>query len=126
MNDCACVYASAGESYSVGSTLMRRARIKHTCGECNRTINPGEIYEYQTGCCDGQWYDAKTCSDCLSMRKSFFCKGYAFNGIWDDLHCHIDGMFGEISSECIVKLTPRAREMVCELIEEVWEKYYDE
>jgi len=43
------------------------------------------------------------------------------------VHEHVvDEMFGNISSDCLVNLTPTAREQVCKFIEEGWELYYGE
>ena len=46
---------------------MRKARKAHRCGECSRTIEPGETYQYASGKCEGEMYDAKTCSLCLAL-----------------------------------------------------------
>ena len=47
----------------------RRAKKEHRCLECNGPIHPGEVYEYATGKCEGDWFDAKTCPACLDLRK---------------------------------------------------------
>jgi hypothetical protein len=118
---CGCVWIddSNGPDFIVEKTPT--ARIEHKCGECERVISPGETYEKATGCWDGRVSTHKTCGDCLSIRKSFFCKGWEYGALWERLADHINDMRGEISSECILPLTPDAREGVFELIERAWE-----
>ena len=62
----------------------------------------------------------KTCLDCLSIREMFFCDGWYYEMIHEYLYEHIQEMKGEISEDCIKCLPPKAREMVCEMIEKVW------
>jgi hypothetical protein len=100
---------------------MVRARKIHKCGECSREILPGEQYEYATGGCSDSIIDQhKTCADCLSVRDSFFCNGWMYGVMWEQLWEHIFDMGGEIDSSCIVPLTPKAQGDVCDLIEQVW------
>lgn len=126
MNDCACVYvADGGFSCDFFREIIRTARKEHKCGECSRTIKPGEHYEIATGKWDGIICSSKTCSDCLSVRSSFFCRGYNYGGIWEDLAEHICEMGGQIDSSRLVPLTPVAREKVCEEIEQQWDDEED-
>ena len=46
------------------------ARIPHTCCECGRTVQVGEIYENATGLWDGSWATYKTCEKCADIRES--------------------------------------------------------
>lgn len=65
--ECYCDY----EPTDFYNRTTPKARIEHRCEECNRTIQPGESYEYISA----KWtcYDAveiyKTCSHCLSLRQ---------------------------------------------------------
>jgi hypothetical protein len=118
---CGCIWVddSYGPEFICETNPV--ARIEHKCGECNRVIKPGEKYERASGCWDGRLETHKTCGDCLSIRASFFCAGWAYGGLWEMLGDHINDTRGEISSECILPLTPDAREGVFELIEKAWE-----
>ena len=62
------------------------------------------------------------CLDCASIEAEFFCDGFGFECIWEDLRQHIVDMNGKISSDCLVRLTKSARDDVCDLIEEYWEE----
>lgn len=124
--DCACVYVGGYDGPNLYWVKMRIARKPNTCIECERTIEPGEKYEHDQSRYEDWWSSHVTCLDCKSIRDSFFCDGWLFGSMLDNLHEHIENMNGEIASECIVPLTPRAREMVCEMIEKAWEIFEDE
>lgn len=118
---CSCIYVDDSYSPEFINERTPVARIEHKCGECDRIIKPGEKYESATGCWDGEVSTHKTCTDCLSVRKSFFCNGWQYGVLWEMLADHINDMRGEIASDCILPLTPDAREGVFELIERAWE-----
>ena len=122
--DCSCVYVQQGDR--AGRRLseeMPRARKPHTCGECRRQIVPGETYERTTGIWDGDLSTYKTCTDCISMREEFFCDGWFYGFIWENLVEHLSDVvkFGDgVASSCLVPLTPTARDRVCAEIERLW------
>jgi hypothetical protein len=126
MSDCGCVYIDVDETSETICQEIRKARKTHKCEECNREIIKGEKYEYLFSKYDGSTDVHKTCLDCLSIRKTFFCDGWYYGQLWEALFEHIRDMDGRISSSCLVDLTPRARERVCEQIEEVWEDLGDD
>lgn len=123
--DCACVMIEDSKQPEFFKSKIVTAKNPHICSECHREIQPGEKYEYVSGKWEGCFDTFKTCEDCLSIRSSFFCEGYMFGGMFEMLSEHIDEMDGEISSDCIVDLTPAARAKVCEMIEREWE-YFDD
>jgi len=89
-------------------------------------VRVGEKYEFARLKYDGRWSSYVTCRDCESIRDSFFCDGWLFETLLDDLQEHINAMNGEIASECLEPLTLRAREMVCDMIEKAWAHLEDE
>ena len=118
---CACVHFEYDEdSCEFEKIEDRKAKKQHQCCECGRIIEIGEQYENFSGKWDGDFGYYKTCSDCLSICKSFFCNGREFTSVYSMLADHIEYMKGEISSDCLVPLTPRARAKVCEMIEQDW------
>jgi hypothetical protein len=128
-SDCACVYVGDYDGPEFCHAERRRARKTHKCDECWREIVAGETYEHVRGKWDGYMSTFKTCGDCLSIRDSFFCEGFMYGGLWEDLHEHLHAVvrFGTgIDSSCLVSLTPRAREKVCDEIEELWEGMDDD
>ena len=85
----------------------RRARKPHRCGECNRTIEPGETYRYGSGKCDGWFSQWKTCQQCLQATRwlNRVCDGYLIGCVQEDLMHHIRGQEeGELSSAPLVRL----------------------
>jgi len=122
MNSCSCVYVNVdGDGPEFYSHFERRARKEHVCSECGRVIQKGETYRVETGRWEGRFDTYKICRDCVSIRDSFFCEGYSYTMVLEDLREHIQEVGGEISEDCLAGLTPGAREVVCGMIEEVWE-----
>lgn len=118
---CGCIYTDCDGDGAVLSQAIRTAAKKHDCTECQRTIEKGEKYEVYNGVFDGDFFTSKTCPDCLSARNEFFCGGYCLESIWDDIRTHIFELEGEISSECIARLTPRSREKLIEIIDDCFQ-----
>lgn len=124
--ECACVAVDIDNYPEFFEEKTRKAVKPNKCSECRRVIEPGERYEHVAGKWDGHFETFKMCSDCLSIRKSFFCEGFSFGGMLEELGEHINYMNGEVSGDCIKPLTPRAREIVCEMIEREWERFDDD
>lgn len=78
------------EATIVYTYAERKARKAHVCGECERMIEKGEVYEYYTGLYDFGWTEAKTCLHCLSARRWLekACNGYVFEQVHYDLIDH--------------------------------------
>jgi len=125
MSDCSCIYADYDGCADEIQKAVRVARKPHKCQECYRVIKKGEKYEYYAGNYDG-FFTHKTCTDCLSVREEFFCSGFGFGAIWEDVWEHVQELDGNISSECLAKLTPRAREKICDYVQEAWDEEIDE
>jgi len=119
---CACINVEVEDGTTFERIENRVAKKQHRCCECRRTIEIGEQYENFAGKWDAEFWCFKTCSDCLSIRKSFFCNGHEFHSILSRLTSHIEDMNAEISSDCLVLLTPNARALVCEMIEVAWKQ----
>lgn len=134
--DCACVYVDNSDgSYDDWGDEIRVAGVERTCSECRREIALGEEYEDAFGAhLDDdenvlEMHTYVTCRDCVSMRNSFFCHGWACERIWYDLGEHLDEVvrFGDgVSSDCLTPLTKAARDDVCDLIEKIWEEWDEE
>jgi hypothetical protein len=120
MTDCSCVYIGENECPDLYYTKIRKARKEHRCGECGRPILKNEKYEKVDAASDGIFYHHKTCEDCFSVARSFFCNGLIHGRLWSDLEYHVRDIGGQVSSDCLVPLTKTAREKVCDLIEELW------
>lgn len=120
MTGCGCIYIDCDEYADVYRSKVQRARKEHKCDECGRTIVRGEEYEYAVMCVEGSWDKSKTCVDCLSVRKVFFCHGWQFTTLWEYLDEHIQNTNGQISSDCILALTPAARVDVLDRIDRHW------
>ena len=77
------------------STLLRelhpRARKAHRCGECGRTIEPGEKYTLSKTLFEGRVEGYKTCDHCAVARDwlGANCGGWLYGGVWADIEEHI-------------------------------------
>jgi hypothetical protein len=120
METCGCIYVPEYDPADFYYDEIRKAIKIHKCSECDRDIQPGEKYEKVVAKYEGDLRTYKTCPDCLSVRDVFFCAGFFHEGLWEYVAEHVEDMNGNISSECLIKLTPAAREKVCDLIEEAW------
>lgn len=123
MFHCSCVLSSGDEGEVAQHYAMSKpvARKEHVCSECRRTIRLGEIYERVVAVWDDRLEVINTCEDCRSIMKEMFCEGVCHGVMWDDLRMHLEED-GTISEDCLLALTPRARGMVCDLIQEDWEE----
>ncbi|UCE99958.1 MAG: hypothetical protein JSV82_02515 [Planctomycetota bacterium] len=122
--DCSCDvgfddYGDYPEFYNESTPIARK---EHKCFECGRMITKGEKYH----CASGKWNikieTYKTCGDCLSIREQFFGNGWNFGNVIWDLEEHISETDAGLSQECIAKLTPVARNRVCDMIQKYWER----
>jgi hypothetical protein len=97
------------------------------CTECGRKIAPDEAYElswnFSPAICwmeNAEYSTFRTCRDCESARAAFFC-AFHYCHVWEDLRNAIRENDGKIRWEAMRELTPSARGMVCDILEEVWE-----
>ncbi len=118
--ECACGFSGGVDDYAtVLSDKVQKARKPHQCGECLRTIEPGEDYRVEKTLYEGRVDTIKTCLDCISLRKHL-CEDYYYGGVRELVREGIGEQEGEVSEKCLAPLTPKAREWVCEIIEDIW------
>jgi len=105
------------------------------CVECKRYIQPGELLLFESGVaasCDEKEcgcdendgcpvYTYTTCMDCKSIRDQFF-HNFIYTMLIADLENFIDESLGSVHEDCIANLTPRAQELVCGYIEDIWQE----
>ena len=79
----------------LGKTVFK-ARKPHRCGECRRTIEPGETYERHAGPFDGQFTVHKTCRHCVAVREWLLqvCSGWMYGSVSEDLYEHFREGYG--------------------------------
>ena len=133
--ECSCVYVNHESSifamWSADLGFIPAKRVVY-CDECGAAIAPGELHEkycvqwehhqhfLRHAGVEGEYRSYRTCPDCHSIRKEFFCDGWIWTQIIDDLWDHIVSIDGELSETCLIELTPGGRAMVCDLIEDMW------
>ena len=91
---CAVDYAD-GEGTPLGAE-ERKAKKAHRCGDCFRTIAPGETYHVSKWATEGRIEQAKMCAHCHIaadwLDKN--CNGVLWGGIWDDIYEHVEEYAG--------------------------------
>jgi len=85
MDCCIVDYEGDGEQIDPCTITTPTANKEHVCGECGEAIKPGQKYERVEGLVSGDQFSHKTCPACLRIRKDYFCSGYGYGSIWDDL-----------------------------------------
>lgn len=121
-DSCSCVYVEGEAIYQTIEDKTVRARKCHTCCECGRQIRPGEKYHYFVGKLDMSRGIHKTCADCVSILNVFFCEGRIFGDMLEMLADHIRELDGNVSETCIAPLTEAAKDLVCQMIQEVFDE----
>jgi hypothetical protein len=122
MSSCGCIISEPDwVAYDYEET-EQVATVDLLCSECGATIKPKDQYilaKYTDE--DEELYSREICIDCHSVIDEFFCDGYTFGQVWEDMWEHTCGTGGTISSSCLLSLTPKARKKVIGLIDELWE-----
>lgn len=80
------------EPLEVSHQQQRRARKAWACGECRRTIQPGELYRYLTGrvYSDNEWLEFRWCRHCHAAGEWMgeVCGGYPREMLLEELREH--------------------------------------
>jgi len=100
---------------------ISKALLLHKCNECNEEIQINEEYLFEITKYDGVISTHTTCLSCYSIRQVFFSSGWYYGQLIEDMETFVIDCGGELSVPCLLQLTPRARGMVCDMIEEGWE-----
>ena len=105
---CACVYIENDGGPAFINETDPKARKEHRCSECHKTILPGDQYKREEGVWDGDFRTYKTCLSCLSLRDEFFCHGWTFTQLWNDMCEFISECGGDPGDDRLSKLQPAA------------------
>lgn len=132
--ECSCTVDAPVDECEFGLDMVKYHLVALEplkCCECERQIEEMETYLHEKGIPEGEedekpedewdWHEYNTCLDCKSIRDQFF-NGFIYTMILHDLEVFLDESDGSTNEECIAALTPRARERVCGMIENVWRK----
>jgi len=122
MGNCDCILVWHLDENEFNKHSIRRARKEHKCEECGKAIHPDDQYEYWAAKSEGQFWTAKTCLDCKSIRDAFYCEGWIFGKVLEKLREYLQEVNGKVSDSCLLSLTPKARDRVCDMIQEVWDE----
>jgi hypothetical protein len=125
--NCACVCIDTDfDPVKIISITNPVSRTRRRCKECRRIIEKGEAYQAIKYSCDGRASMHTICSECENIREIFFCEGSVFTSLMEDLETHIFDIGGQVSSECLLSLSPKARNIVFGIIEAAWAEFDEE
>lgn len=117
---CSCVYIHQEYDSEILKEKTVKAKRKYKCCECGETIQAGELHEYVFGVDDGPFH-FRTCADCVAIKKLFFCYGWVYTMVLDDLLNHFYAVRGEVDSECLLALPESARWKVMDLLDKTFD-----
>jgi hypothetical protein len=108
MSDCCvCIGYDVDGSCDFFESRTVKARKDQRCCECRSVIHAGDKYEYAAGKYDGDFFTAKTCLFCDSVRDAFACGGsVAYGELWQEMR---DYAFPAMTTGCLQKLQPEHR-----------------
>lgn len=86
------------DSPSAYREVLRVARKPHTCHQCYRPIQPGDLYQVASGVWDGRGDSFNMCDTCKTVAN-------LAEGLHDGPFCFLlDGGLEEALSECFPEL----------------------
>ena len=92
MGYCTCIDAGYDSDQPDFFTVKKpRARKVHKCNECARDIQPGEVYQRDSGKWFGKMLTFKICAACSEIMDVFFCNGFVYGEIHTDLYSRDEG-----------------------------------
>ena len=119
--DCACtVEMDIDGRVTLLEGKFVKARKEHICSECRYVVPKGEEYFKETWVSYGKIEHHKTCEHCYSIRQVFFSSGWFYSQLLENIEEFIANCYGGVSVSCLLQLTPKARGMVCDMIENYW------
>jgi hypothetical protein len=122
--NCSCS-VNTGYDDDSGRWLKRKARAAkpHKCYECGLSIHKGDQYVVHTVFFSGGIDNYKLCMTCDSLTEHFFSNGWIFGSVRDDLEDYLHyNWHSDIPSSCLSKLETKARDFVCDYLQEYQEE----
>lgn len=112
------------EGEVIDSRRMEAPEDGGECCECGRLPSPGETFLFEWIRWESGDEFFLTCPDCESIRKNLCCS-WIYENVLDDVKFEIREEMGAdamIPESCMLELTPAARLMVADMIDDAWER----
>jgi len=104
------------DRWELESTTRPKARKSYKCGECSKTIQPGEEYESYSGKSDRKFWIFRTCLTCVEIRDRFCCGGYEFGAVMESIFEALNER-EDLDLGCLDDLSPKAVTRVCGMLD---------
>ena len=122
--ECSCSASVCDEGEGYWNSREMGAAKPHKCCECGEYINKGDMFIFGTYIEPGIRIDNSiTCMTCKDIEDSFFKNGHYVGQMLDNLFDYLWDSWGghDLPSNCISKLTPAARDRVCDILQKFQE-----
>lgn len=80
-----CCWIGVDDPAEIWRETRRKARKKHQCFECRRTIPRGVYYWHWHGIQDGRPFRYKVCELCQNVKNDRFPYGFYVGMLWETL-----------------------------------------
>jgi hypothetical protein len=119
-----CIVVDFDYVTSFFNEVMRRARKPYKCCECSQPIVVGEQHQYATGKTDGDFWDYRTCRECVEIRKTFCCGGWIYGQLWEDIREQMFRSWDEMQQiDCLARLETQA---AIDLMRSMYARYLED
>lgn len=104
-----CVSMYYDRSNEFYREATRRARKEYACCECPTPIAAGDLYEYATGKSDGDMFVARTCAECVEIRRAVCCGTWVFGELWESVREQMFPRWFDVKTvDCLARLSESA------------------
>ena len=122
---CTCIDMDIDVFSDMIDEKITQANENFICCECKKQIKKRENFKSEILSFENKISEYKICLACINIRDVFVCGSWIYGLILDEIYDCLLSADGDISENKIASLIPEAREKICEIIENVWEKLDD-
>ena len=119
MSKCSCVFDPDLDCVDTEKITSKHQTNKTRYRECSECGKPTKSFLYEFVRFDGHKERFNTCPTCENIRNVLCCSWF-YGNVLDNVRDSINENNCGVSEDCIIKLTPEARDVIFEMIETCW------